>query len=224
MTNLLALDCTDRACSVAVKRGDTIQEIFLDEQRLHAKRLLGLIQECLERTGLDKSDLDAVVWARGPGSFTGLRIAAACVQGLCFGLQIPSVGISSLFALAIRAKQLNGAEKQRVWVGMDAKMGEIYAAGFDMDFAQGVFSQVVEEQLLAAKEFELPLGFDSYLGSALAMQGTQTAISNSDANAQIHAADMLSLPDAYMQAQIGALDVEPVYLRKANAWKKMGEA
>lgn len=222
MSNLLALDCTDRACSVAVRHGEEVCEIYLDEQRLHAKRLLGLIQDCLQRNGLDKSDLDAVVWARGPGSFTGLRIAAACVQGLCFGLQIPAVGISSLLALALRARDVSASSRQRVWVGIDAKMGEIYSASFAMDFVEQEYSPIEEERLLPADGFKVPPGFDTYLGSALGLSGVRVNGQRAFANTQIHAADMLSLPAAYLPRSANAHDIEPVYLRRADAWKKMG--
>jgi len=222
MSNLLALDCTDRACSVAVRQGEGVCEIYLDEQRLHARRLLGLIQDCLQRSGLHKSDLDAVVWARGPGSFTGLRIAAACVQGLSFGLQIPSVGVSSLLALALRARDVNTSSRQRVWVGMDAKMGEIYSASFSMDFAEQEYSPIEEERLLPTDSFEVPAGFDTYLGSALGLSGVKTHSQRVCADTQIHAADMLSLPAAYLPRSASVHDIEPVYLRRANAWKKMG--
>lgn len=224
MTNLLSLDCTDRACSVAVKRGQEVVEIYLDEQRLHAKHLLGSIEKCLQRIGLDKTDLDAVAWARGPGSFTGLRIAAACVQGLSFGLQIPAIGISSLLALALRAKEVNQSDQQRVWVGLDAKMGELYAASFEMNFSQAEYRFIDKESLLPAEGWELPQGFDTYLGSALNLADADLLEQSVDSNVQIHAADLLKLPDSYLAGSSVASVVEPVYLRRANAWKKMGDS
>lgn len=224
MTNLLALDCTDRACSVAVKAGENVLEIHLDEQRLHAKRLLGLIQDSLQQSGIQKTELDAVVWARGPGSFTGLRIAAACVQGLCFGLKIPAIGVSSLMAMALRAKELSAKPKQKVWVGIDAKMGEIYTASFAMNFESFDCQIIEEERLFPAGKIALPPGFDVYLGSALQLVEHNQNSGVFDQAAQIHASDLLRLPQTYLQPTAHHKDIEPVYLRRANAWKKMGNA
>lgn len=207
---------------MAVSRGDSITEVFLDEQRVHAKRLLGLIQECLEKSGLEKKSLDAVVWGRGPGSFTGLRIAAACVQGLSFGLQIPAVGVSSLLALALRARHVNPEPQQRVWVGMDAKMGEIYSASFLMDFAEQKFSYIEEEKLLSSENLEIPTGYDTYLGSALGLGDVNALSQHVFVDEQVHASDMLRLPANQLSGSTKARDTEPVYLRKADAWKKMG--
>ncbi len=221
MSALLALDCTDRACSVALKQGARIEEIFLDEQRTHARHLLGQIADLLARFELQRTDLDAVVWCQGPGSFTGLRIAAACVQGLSYGLQIPALGVSSLFALALRANHLVPRPEQ-IWVGLDAHMGEIYTASFARN-AAGQLQRLEQDRIVALTDFEFPAGYDLYLGSALTRLNAPSDAGRLDASSQIHAADLLALASDELDAlpQGRGVQIEPLYLRGAGAWKKM---
>ena len=224
MTNLLALDCSDRACSVAVSCDDEIVEIHRSEQRLHARYLLGMVSDGLERAGLRKTDLQGIVWTRGPGSFTGLRIAAAAVQGMSFGLGIPVMGVSSLLALALRAPLQGRSKPTKIWVGIDARMGEIYTASYAYDPGSGRHAVRDKEQLVSASHYQLPRDCDIYLGSALPLVEEPDRPVKLDARAEIHAADLLHLPEVVLQAsRVGqARDVEPVYLRRAEAWKKMG--
>jgi len=225
MANLLALDCTDRACSVAVAVDGEIIEIYLDEQRLHAKHLLGLIADCLDQSGLSKADLDAIVWARGPGSFTGLRIAAACVQGFSYGLGIPAMGVSSLLALALQTPAAGFPKGQKVWVGLDARMGEVYTATWQLNGERQSFVLLEEERLEASASLSLPEDCDVYLGSALHLTDTSELQGIVNAEVQVHAGDLLRLPRHYLDQQLSASkQIEPVYLRRANAWKKMEPA
>jgi tRNA threonylcarbamoyladenosine biosynthesis protein TsaB len=91
-------------------------------------RLLPALLELLNGAGLALSDLDAVAFARGPGAFTGLRVACATAQGLAFGLSRPVLPLDSLLLVAEAARSQCGADEW--WVAMDARMDEVYAAAY----------------------------------------------------------------------------------------------
>ncbi len=224
MDSVLALDCSDRACSVAVKENGRLYELFTDQPRQQARSILAMIDGCLSEAQLSKSDLREILWCSGPGSFTGLRIAAACVQGLAYGLGLPVSSLSSLQALALRAP----ATAQRIWVGVDARMGQIYCAAYQRSEPGALPQMVVADSLLDIQGFSLPPDQDIYLGSALTLPELGSQLSSStlvDADAQIHAGDLLSLPEDFLAALVRypATQVEPSYLRKADAWKKLDQ-
>jgi tRNA threonylcarbamoyladenosine biosynthesis protein TsaB len=125
---VLALDTTTRAGSVAVVDGE---RVLVDERgdavRSHAERLPGDLLAALERAGMTLADVDLFAVASGPGSFTGLRIGIATMQGLAFVRQKRVVPVSVLFALAIGgAAALD--EHMVVGAWMDAHRGEVFSA------------------------------------------------------------------------------------------------
>ena len=126
---ILALDTTTRAGSLSLVRGDSTLETFVgDAERTHATRLPGDILDCLARHHVALSDVDLYGVAAGPGSFTGLRIGIATVQGLAFAHGRPVAGVSALHALAEAAGGVKAAAPgtlRAVW--MDAQRGEVYA-------------------------------------------------------------------------------------------------
>ncbi len=132
---LLAIDTATEACSAA----------YLDEERLiarheelrvgHAERILGMVDAVLREAGVRIGDLDALAVARGPGAFTGVRIAVSVVQGLAFGAGLPVVPITTLEAMAYPLIR-RGAP--RVLACLDARMGEVYAGLFVADADRGL--------------------------------------------------------------------------------------
>jgi len=128
--HLLALDtATERIC-VALVAGE--QQWLGDEAggALASQRLLPLVFELLDRAGLTLGALDAVAFGRGPGAFTGLRTACSVAQGLAFGAGLPVLALDSLALVAEDAFAGHGAAAQRLWVAMDARMDEAYAAAY----------------------------------------------------------------------------------------------
>jgi tRNA threonylcarbamoyladenosine biosynthesis protein TsaB len=127
--NLLALDTSTECCSAALLRGDGT--LLLREQltaRSHAELILPMIDALLAEAGLELSALDGLAFGRGPGGFTGVRVAAGVAQGLAYGARLRVVPVSSLAAVAWRVGAGEG-----VLVCNDARMGEVYwtAVRFD---------------------------------------------------------------------------------------------
>ncbi|MEJ8569633.1 tRNA (adenosine(37)-N6)-threonylcarbamoyltransferase complex dimerization subunit type 1 TsaB [Elongatibacter sediminis] len=127
MKRLLAIETSSEACSVALAEGSNIHEQHAHAPLKHAELLLASVRTVLAQAGLRLTDLDAVVFGRGPGSFTSLRIGIGAVQGLAWGAGLPVVPVSSLAAVAVQALD-RGAEN--IVVAMDARMDEVFTARF----------------------------------------------------------------------------------------------
>lgn len=118
--NLLALETATDCCSVALLTHAGLLEDHRLAPRQHAALILPMIEDLLARAGLSRHALDVIAFGRGPGAFTGLRIAAGVAQGLALGLDLPVVPVSTLAALA----QASGAD--RTLAALDARLGEVY--------------------------------------------------------------------------------------------------
>ena len=141
---ILALDTATEACSAALLIDGEIRERFEIAPRAHARLLLPMLEDLLAEAGLKPAQLDAIAFGRGPGSFTGLRIAASVAQGIAFAADLPVLPVSTLAALAWPA--LRAARADQVFAAIDARMGEIYCAGFGLA-AQGELLMLSEEQV-----------------------------------------------------------------------------
>lgn len=130
MTAILALDTSTPACSVALIQNGAVLEDFRMAPRQHNDLILPMVEQMLAQAQLSLSQLDAIAFGRGPGSFTGLRISAGIVQGLAYGADLPVLPISTLAALALQAQQ---ASHHDTWLAaLDARMGEIYVGGYQI--------------------------------------------------------------------------------------------
>ncbi|CAN5119602.1 tRNA (adenosine(37)-N6)-threonylcarbamoyltransferase complex dimerization subunit type 1 TsaB [soil metagenome] len=137
MSILLALDSSTDVMALALvgPGGMAFHESAGGAQA--SERLVPEAMALLARAGLQLSDLDAIAFGRGPGAFTGLRTACAVVQGLAFGAAKPVLSIDSLMLVAEDARLQALAEAAPldgpIWVAMDARIGEIYAAAYRFD-------------------------------------------------------------------------------------------
>jgi len=120
---LLALDTSTEACSVALLLDGVLRLRFELTERSHADLVLPMVDELLTEAGVALADLDGLSFGRGPGAFTGLRIATGVVQGLALGAELPVAAISSLAAVA---EQVPAAVGETILVCNDARMGEVY--------------------------------------------------------------------------------------------------
>lgn len=122
--NLLALDTSGDCCSVALLGRTASIERTVVAPKEHTKFILQMINEVLDEAKVCIGDLVCIAFSHGPGSFTGIRLAASIVQGLAFPHGIPVMGISTLRAIAQEILETKGCAN--VLVVQDARMGEIY--------------------------------------------------------------------------------------------------
>ena len=125
---LLALDTAATSCSVALLTDAGLLETRLEAERAQAETILPMVERLLAEAGLSLRSLDALAFGRGPGAFTGLRVAAAVTQGLAYGAGLPVVPVSNLAALAAAAHTRHGAEY--ILACLDARMQEVYWAAY----------------------------------------------------------------------------------------------
>jgi tRNA threonylcarbamoyladenosine biosynthesis protein TsaB len=130
---LLALDSSTETLSVAVAAADRQWVRNVQGGALASSRIIGLALEGLAGCGLQVAQLDAVAFGAGPGAFTGLRCACAVAQGLAFAAAKPVLAIDSLMIVAEGARGGCASAGGEVWVAMDARMDEIYAAQYRLD-------------------------------------------------------------------------------------------
>ncbi len=129
--NVLALDTSSDACSVALQTDDRIDERHVVKPREHTRILIPMIEELLRANETVLSDLDVIALGNGPGSFIGMRIGASVAQGIAFAAGLRIVPVSSLAAIA--AEVIAEGDSDRVIVAQDARMGDVYLAEFDSD-------------------------------------------------------------------------------------------
>ncbi len=126
---ILGIESSAKAASAALVRdGALVGQYFQCSGLTHSATLLPMAEQLLASTGTEKSALDAVAVARGPGSFTGVRIGVAAVKGLCWALEKPAIGVSTLEAMAWNG--VNRGEGALVCCCMDARRSQVYNALF----------------------------------------------------------------------------------------------
>lgn len=129
--NLLALDTSTEVFAIAVQRGGEVLQHQAPGGAQASAALIPAIQRLLAQAGLALPALDAIVFGRGPGSFTGLRTACSVTQGLAFGAKVPVLPVETLLAVAEDARMRAGVT--RVVALLDARMDEVYAAAYEWD-------------------------------------------------------------------------------------------
>jgi len=155
---LLAIDTVTEACSVALwLDGEvTTQESVVYQS--HTEHILPMVQSLLAESETTLSQLDAIVFDRGPGSFTGLRIGAGVTQGLALGISRPVIPVSSLATLAQGSWRQDA--QSRVIACIDARQAEVYWAGYELQ--ENVMVAVISEQIGPANTIKLETGQSWY--------------------------------------------------------------
>ena len=124
----LAIETATNVCSVAACNGDETAQLQLEDSRSSSRQLYLSLKNVLARVNLVVDDIDCIAFGCGPGSFTGVRVAAAAAQGLAYAQSIPVCRVSTLAALAAVAHRQSGADN--IAVNLDARMGEAYVASY----------------------------------------------------------------------------------------------
>lgn len=151
--NLLAIETSTESCSVTLAcHGELITRSEIAPRR-HAELLLPMCEEVLAEAGVSRRQLDAIAVGRGPGAFTGVRLAISTVQGMALALNLPVIPISSLAALAFDAAY----DDNPILAVIDARMGEIYSGSFRRD-ADGLVEPIGVEHVGSAELLKLPGG------------------------------------------------------------------
>ena len=211
---LLAFETATEACSVAVYVDGAVHERFEIAPRRHAELALPWADLVLAEAGVSRSQLDAIAVGRGPGAFTGVRLAIAIAQGVALALDRPVLPVSTLAALALQA-----SGEQRI-AAIDARMGEVYLARFQQD----------GDDLRALGEEEVVAPADAMHPGAGPWHGIGTGFGAQDGALRERFADVLAsvdpagLPHAGDVARLAALAfqrgeavaperAEPAYLR-----------
>lgn len=221
---LLAIDTSEDGCSAALIDGDAVIERFEIAPRRHSELILAMMDALLRDAGVGLHDLDALAFARGPGSFTGLRIAAAITQGAAFGAGVPVVPVSSLRALAQGCRRRTGADA--VLAALDARMQEIYWGAYRAG-PDGLMAALGDDAVAVAAAVSLPAG--DWCGTGSAWQVYREALDAGcggarivEGEARVQAQDVARLAAADFAAGLAvpAEQALPVYLRDTVAWAK----
>jgi tRNA threonylcarbamoyladenosine biosynthesis protein TsaB len=213
--NLLAIETATECCSVALLAGARLIERSELAPRRHAELLLPMCDEVLAEAGLARRDLDALAVGRGPGAFTGVRLAVSAAQGIALALGIPVVPVSSLAALAMQAPD----DGNDVLAVIDARMGEVYAGVFRRSGDR--VEAIGDETVGRADALQIPSGPLNVIGTGWSSyrDAIEAAIGASprwaDGARYPQAADVarLAAPVAAAGGGIAADRVQPVYLR-----------
>lgn len=147
---LLAIDTSTEACSVALLINDKIHSQFQIVPQQHNEIILPMINQMLTKTRISLAEINAFAFGAGPGSFTGLRIAASIVQGLAYGNNKPVIPISTLAALAQGAYRLFNIPL--LLPALDAKMHQIYFGIYQVNDTQKIVEPLQPDQAIAPEQ------------------------------------------------------------------------
>lgn len=212
---ILAIDTATERCSVALLLDQQFIEREQDTHRTHADLVLPMTADVLREGAVALADLDGIAYGRGPGSFTGVRIAIGVVQGLAFGAGLPTVGVSNLAAVA---QQVSRAGDD-ILVCMDARMGEVYWARFHRD-AECV--TLMSEERVDAPESVQPLTSNVFAGTGFKAypQLKAAAAFTHDVLPRAREVALLAAPEFNAGRGLPASEAAPVYLRDQVATVK----
>jgi tRNA threonylcarbamoyladenosine biosynthesis protein TsaB len=222
---LLAIDTASAQCSVALLLGAELHSRAVATAREHAQLILPMIHELMAEAGVSLQQLDGIAFGRGPGSFTGVRVAASVTQGLALGTGLPVFPVSDLRALAeqsLRSAAGSVAADSFALACMDARMGEVYWGCYRV--SAGHAGEVFGEECVSSIDDllrKLPQACHAAAGMGLAAypavgEALKLLPGNCLLSAEPHAADIVILAELDLQAGgqwLDAAEAQPVYLR-----------
>ena len=224
---VLALETSTAACSVALSvRGAAYADHRIGP-REHNRLILPMVDALLKSAGVDRRDLDAVAFGRGPGSFTGVRIAAGVAQGIGLGLSIPVVPVSTLAVLAHAALAVH-PDVIGVLATIRSRADEVYMGGYRFDSQRCL--TLVPECVMSATQRELPECVDSTwwtVGDGVGHFALSLAALRCRADETLlpTATGVLTLAIRAISdgETVGPAQALPVYLQGTRPWRKLAD-
>lgn len=230
MTGILAIETSTDACSVAVCIDGQIRERHEVAPRQHSQLLFVMLRELLVTGNLHEQGIEAIAYGCGPGSFTGLRIAASAVQGLAYSCGLPVIAVSTLAVLAQSAlRQGDVSLDDTLFCTLDARIKEVYSAVCVFENSLAV---VREGPWACAPADLMPAGSDSLVAVGNGCQflddfppSLRERVSASHPQTLPSARDLIPLAAASLQRgnALTPGQAQPVYVRDEISWKKLAE-
>ncbi len=222
--NLLAIDTSTDFCSVAACRGETLFSRHEPAGQRQAEMILGMVDAVLAGAGLEIAQIEGIAYGAGPGSFTGLRIAAGVTQGLALARRVGVVGIGTLLALAEEAAAETAGG--RIISCLDAHMGEVYhaayrraGAGWEEVSAPGLYKPEAVPVMAGGEWTGCGDGFAAYRERLAARLGGCVSAVRSGTGPTARAVLRLAMPRFAAGEAMDAAAAVPVYLRDKVALK-----
>ncbi len=217
---ILAIETSTEYCSVALWQDGVVSERCELVGQKHSEVLMEMLDALLKDAGIKVKQVDGISFGKGPGSFTGVRIACGVTQGLALGADVEVVGVCTLEALA------EASGKDKVIAALDARMSELYLAAYEK--RNGEWSAVISPCLCKAEDAPALSGDGWFgVGSGFAVSGVALQARYGD---QLSGVDEKVIPQASAVVRIGvrefakglAVDAAlalPLYLRDKVAMK-----
>jgi tRNA threonylcarbamoyladenosine biosynthesis protein TsaB len=214
---ILAIDTATEACSATLHIDGVVSSKYEIAPRKHAELILTMVDDLLSASDVSLTQLDALAFGRGPGAFTGVRIATGVIQGLAMSADCPVVPVSTLAALA------QGAilESKQVACAIDARMGEVYWALYQAD-DKDIMQLVGEERVCPPDSVNIPTSV-SWFGVGSGWETYEQELQDCMGETLVRyrigdypsAENICTLAiDAYQRGEfVDAADALPVYLR-----------
>jgi len=222
--NLLAIDTSTDFCSVAASRGEALFSRHERAGQRQAETILGMVDEVLAEAGIEVAQIQGIAYGAGPGSFTGLRIAAGVAQGLALARGIGVIGVGSLLALSEEAAK--DAASGRVIACLDAHKGEVYhaayrraGAGWEEVYAPGLYRPEAVPLAPGGDWTGCGDGFAAYRERLAARLGERVSAIRPEAVPSARAVLKLAMPRFAAGEAKDAATAVPVYLRDKVALK-----
>jgi len=225
--NILALDTCTESCSASLLYNGEVFEQAEMTQRGHSDLILGMMDTLFHQAGTTISAIDVVVFGRGPGSFTGVRVGVGVAQGIAFARDIPVIPVSTLLAVAQDAA--DKLDSDFIAVAMDARMGEIYCASYQR--INGLVELIESERVCPPEQF-IPNSEQQWVGVGTGWREYDATL-RGNFSENLAKVEFEHYPNASVMIKLAQIEVEagrmipaehalPVYLRD-NVAKKKGE-
>lgn len=235
MSNILVFDASSSWCSAALSNHGTLYCAAQLQPRKHAQLIMPMIEDLCQQAGIKAVDLDGIAFGKGPGSFTGLRIAISVAQGLSLATGAKLFGISSLQALAWQGMKSTGND--HVLAIMNAHMGEVFYGAYTRNANALELTCVIEDSLSKPEQVSLAslkegvLATQNWLGAGDGFQFEQE-LTDTIQFLAVKDTDLAPMAESMMDLALVAWEKgeftdpeyqQPVYLRDTVAWKKLSE-